>query len=67
LTKELSLDENLIKALEEVRLVNFGEFSKDDETQLSDTECISFLNKANRELNLAFLDQANEKYKLDNN
>ncbi len=66
-SKELSLDENLIKALQEARIANFWEFSKYDENQLSDTECISFLNKANRELNLAFLDQANEKYKLENN
>lgn len=67
LAKKLSLNENLIKTIQEARVTNFWLFSEDQETQLSDTECINFLNKANRELNLAFLDQANEKYKIDNN
>lgn len=67
LAKQLQLNEELIKSIEDIRLANFGAFKDNEEKQISETECINFLNKANRELNLAFLDQANEQYKKDNN
>jgi len=66
ITKELALSDELLQSIQNIRIQAFWEFSEDEEKQLSDTECINFLNKANRELNLAFLDQANEKYKIDN-
>jgi hypothetical protein len=67
LAKQLSLNAELIQSIQEIRLDNFGSFLNNKEEQISDTECINFLNKANRELNLAYLDQANQQYKLDNN
>jgi hypothetical protein len=67
LAKQLPLNEELIKSIEDIRLANFGSFKDNEEQQISETECINFLNKANRELNLAFLDQANEQYKKDHN
>lgn len=67
LAKQLPLNEELIKSIEDIRLANFGEFKDNEEKQISETECINFLNKANRELNLAFLDRANEQYKKDHN
>lgn len=67
LSKEIELTDNIIQSIEETRLKYFWEFSEDDEKQLSETECVNFLNKANRELNLAFIENANNQYKLDNN
>lgn len=66
LEKKLILSDTLIQNIQNIRTDVFGNFSEDEDKQLSDTECINFLNKANRELNLAFLDQANEKFKNDN-
>lgn len=66
LEKKLILSDTLIQNIQNIRTDLFGNFSEDQDKQLSDTECINFLNKANRELNLAFLDQANEKFKNNN-
>lgn len=66
LAKQLSLNAELIQSIQEIRLENFGSFLENKEEQISDTQCLNFLNKANRELNLAYLDQANQQYKIDN-
>ena len=65
--KNIPLSAELIQEIQETRLTYFGEFLDNSEKQLSETECINFLNKANRELNLAYIDNANNQYKIDNN
>lgn len=67
LENNIPLTAELIQSIQETRLNYFWEFKEDTDTQLDKTECISFLNKANRELNLAYIDNANIQYKKDNN
>ncbi|MCP4522773.1 MAG: hypothetical protein GY828_00985 [Candidatus Gracilibacteria bacterium] len=68
LKKEISLTGEVIQAIQEARLEFFGEFGGDDDSKsIGGTTCISFLQKANRELNLSYIEAANEKYKQDHN
>lgn len=60
----LNLDWNLVKFIEETRNKVFGKFDeKKEEVATSDTKCTNYVNKAIRELNLYYVEQANEKYK----
>jgi hypothetical protein len=60
----LKLDGNLVKFLQESREKVFWKFEeKKEDKLLSDTECINYANKAIRELNLAYIEKWNEKYK----
>jgi hypothetical protein len=65
--KKIPLSWNLVKVIEESRIATFWKFDGDDNSdQISDMSCMNFLNKANREINIAYLDQANEMYKKEN-
>lgn len=60
------LDGKFIKSLRDVSSKLFGEFDeKEEEDFLSDTKCSSFVNKAVREINLLYLENANNKYFKD--
>jgi hypothetical protein len=62
--KNIKLNENLIKQLEIARNKAFWKFDEEKELEiLSDMACWNYVNKAIRELNLAFIEEANEKYK----
>lgn len=65
--KKIPLSGNLVQAIENSRIATFGKFNGDDDKQISDTSCMNFLNKANREINMAYVEQANQKYKQENN
>lgn len=66
--KNLKLDENVIKQLWILRDKIFWKFDeKKEEKILSDMECWNYVNKAIRELNLSFIEKANEEYKKSNN
>ena len=66
--KNINLDHNLIKTLQEAREKVFWTYSSDDEEKiLSNTNCSNYINKATRELNLAYIEQANEIFKKDHN
>ena len=66
--KKIPLSWNLIRTIENSRVNTFWLFDSDNTGEyISDTSCITFLNKANREINIAYLDQANENYQKDNN
>lgn len=62
--KTIILDWNLIKAVNDIRYKTFWDEEKDN--ILNDTMCSNYINKAVRELNLAYLDKANKKYEIDN-
>lgn len=65
--KTIPLSWNLIKTIEDSRIMTFWLFDGNDSwNQISDTSCMTYLNKANREINLAYLDQANEIYREEN-
>ncbi len=65
--KNIPLDEKIIENIENIRTDIFWEYNKDDEDALLSTECNNYVNKAVRELNLAYIEQANEEFKKDNN
>ncbi len=55
-----------IKKVEEIRKEIFWEFQEEREEEiLSDTKCWSYVNKAVRELNLAYIEEWNKKYMED--
>jgi len=61
--KQIPLSWNLVKQIEDARIWVFWDFDWDDNSQqISDTSCMNFLNKANRELNLAYIQNANNVY-----
>ena len=65
--KNIKLDENLIEQTEITRKKVLWIFDEEKELEiLSDMECWNYVNKAIRELNLAFIEEANKKYKVDN-
>jgi len=65
--KNIELDHNLIKTLEDTRKDVFWDYITDDEDKiLSNTNCNNYINKALRELNLQYIEKADEKYKTDN-
>ena len=60
---QLNLNWELIKAISETRTATFWEFDENNkEAATSDTSCQSYINKATRELNLLYLELANEAY-----
>ena len=64
--QEKNLDSNLIKYANNSREKLFWEISTDDSSLKLDTECPNYINKATRELNLHYVEQANLKYKSEN-
>lgn len=66
--KNIDLDNNLIKSIEDLRVDVFWDFIQDDEEKIqSNTSCSTYINKSIREINLSYIETANEKYKNDNN
>lgn len=65
---QMDIDEKLIIAVEATRNDLFGSINEENEEDaLSDTKCSNYVNKATRELNLAYIEQANKEYKNDHN
>jgi hypothetical protein len=65
--KKIPLTWELVQMIEQSRIATFWKFDwKDNSEQISDMSCMNYLNKANREINLAYLDQANIQYKKEN-
>ena len=66
LKKSIPLDQNVIKQVELTRNVNLWMFDeKMEEEILSDTKCMNYVNKSIRELNLSYIESAEEKYFKD--
>lgn len=66
--KSVPLSWELIRSIEKNRIFLFEEFNSDNKPgDIVDISCVNYLNKANREINLAYLDQANKNFKKDNN
>lgn len=65
--KQIKLDWKIIKDIEDLRNKIFWKFDeKEEEKFISDMNCWNYVNKAVRELNLAYIEEANERYKKDN-
>jgi hypothetical protein len=59
--KEIELNWELVKGINNLRSETFSF----DETIIKDTKCENYINKAVRELNLAYIDLADAKFQLD--
>ena len=65
--KRVWLNGQIIANIEGAREKLFGRFSgQDKDPQLDDTGCISYINKAVREINLHYIEQADARYQEDN-
>lgn len=64
LDKKIDINWSLVKNIEDIRNNLF--WINLDEVILNKTDCWSYLLKATREINLHYLEEANEKYKKDN-
>lgn len=65
--RENKLDSNTIKYVNESREEAFGKFDENKEHDIKlDSECSNYINKSIRELNLYYIEVANELYKKDN-
>ncbi len=61
-----SVNWNLVKDLENALITIFWKFEDEKEKQFLDSNsCKNYVNKAVREINLFYLDQANQKYKKE--
>lgn len=61
--KVIPLSWALVKDIQDSRNAVFGSFEgTTDSQQISDTSCMNFLNKANREINLAYIQNAEDIY-----
>lgn len=68
INKDIVFDSNIIKEVEKIRDNILGKFDQENELEiLSDMKCWNYLHKAIRELNLYYVELANEKYEIDNN
>lgn len=65
-TNKLKLDWKLLENIKNTREKVFWKFNP-NEQQKKQTDCENYINKATRELNLEYIERANEKYKKDNN
>lgn len=66
LQKTAPLNWKVVEAVENRRNEIFWEFDEEnDEEILSDTECQNYVNKATRELNLAYIEEANNRFMED--
>ena len=64
----LGLSGQIMANVEQARLDTFWTFSGDDnDIGLDDTQCVSYINKSVREINLYYIEQADAKYRADNN
>lgn len=68
IAKQVPLDARIIQAVEQSRNQVIWNFDIDEnEHLLSDTECSGYVNKATRELNLAYIEAWNKNFEKDNN
>jgi hypothetical protein len=68
INKDISINSKIIKEIEKIRNDILGIFDQEKELEiLSDIKCSNYLNKAVRELNLFYIEEANKKYIKDNN
>jgi hypothetical protein len=68
LQKDLLLSGKLIQDISDQNNNIFWKFDEEQEDKiLSDTKCINYVSKSIRELNLAYIEQANEAYKKKHN
>lgn len=66
INKKTELNWIILKNIEKERVKLFWEFSEQKEEKiLSDTMCQNYINKAIRELNLKYIEKADEKYKSE--
>lgn len=66
INKNVELNWTILKNIESTREKIFWKFSEEkEESILSDTSCINYTNKAIRELNIAYIEKANQKFKID--
>ena len=63
--RENKLDSNLIKYASDSREKLFWKYDEDKDDLKSDSDCENYINKAIRELNLYYVEQANKKYLKD--
>jgi len=67
-TGQIPLNSQIIKEIEDARTKVFWEFREEVENDfLDDTKCGNYVNKAIREINLFYIEQANEQFKKDHN
>lgn len=65
--KKIKLDWKLLKQINTTRDQSIWKYDEDQEKPLlSETECSNYVRKATRELNLYYIEQANIKYKENN-
>jgi len=65
-TKKVPLNGAIVKLVSDVRLQAFWEYLEENEADnLSDSRCSNYVNKAVRELNLAYIGNANNLYEID--
>lgn len=61
--KQIPLSGEVIASIQKVRIETFWDFNEEvEEKQLWDTSCMNYLNKATRELNLAYIQNAHDQY-----
>lgn len=66
-SNQLGLNGQIIANIQVAREKLFGRFSgQDKDPQLDDSNCISYINKAVREINLYYIEQANLRYQEKN-
>jgi len=63
--KEKNIDSNKIKYISDSNKKIFWDYDSKSESALK-KECPNYVNKATREINLYYIEQANKKYKLNN-
>jgi hypothetical protein len=64
--KKVALDWNILKNIDAMRTKIFWKFTEDKEEKvLSDTQCLNYVNKAIRELNLEYIEKWNKKYEAE--
>lgn len=65
---KVALNGTTIEWINIAREQTFWKFNEENEDeQLDDTNCITYINKAVREMNLYYIEAADAKYRLDNN
>lgn len=64
---KLNPDWKTIMEVQDIREKVFWKFNWDEKTKLSDTDCSNYANKAVRELNMAYIENWNKKFKEKNN
>lgn len=65
-SKKIKVDETLVQKLEETQIKVFWPFDEKKELEiLWDTNCQNYVHKSIREINLMYIEEANERFKKD--